>query len=233
MEAWRYPAAQLAFVPSRGRPLPLSGPRDRNQASWLVARAVSDLSKQIWGRRGGAAESDSVILYKARGMPRAARLPWFPNWAASHTASRGCGSFSPIWSLPHDRVLWVTGQRSETFKTLKKYCAGMEIDHAQKCNVEWKSKLSKVLTLTSVYGGLQTVGGEPKARMQIEASICFCKYADPICIPPHPPPPPRVLGAPSSTVYSPNPSLIKQLALGHPSGLTVRIQEEGPGKHPA
>ena len=137
-------------------------------------------------------------------MPRGADLPRFPNRAAQrhHTElPEDAGAFSPIWSLPHVRIPWVMGQGSETFKTLKKYCIGMEIDHAKKCNVERRSKLSNVLTLTCVYrGGCGGWVGSPRQEYKHRPT--------PHLHPTAPAPPPPTLpcvahSSPSSTPFAP------------------------------
>lgn len=67
-------------------------------------------------------------------------LPWFPNGAAQLHRTELPNVAEAIWPLPRVRILWVTGQGSETFKTLRKYYTGVKINHAPKRYAEWKSE---------------------------------------------------------------------------------------------
>lgn len=107
MEAGRDPSAQLAFVSSRGRPLPPSGLPDRNQVPGFAAGAAARPGGP-WGPQGGTAGSDAVSLCKARDMLRGAHLPVLPKpgcRAASRRASKDGDASAPLAPPPSQNLL--------------------------------------------------------------------------------------------------------------------------------
>lgn len=99
-------SAQLAFVSSRGRPLPSPALPDLNQAAGLVACAwpvQTDL-----GDTSRLAEIDRVGLCRARGTPRGVYPPVVlkTSCQAASRSFQKMQTLQPTWPLlPHQNLL--------------------------------------------------------------------------------------------------------------------------------